>query len=113
MEFIKIASTISQFKSINTNISNVEDVYRNNLLLWFVNNSDTKETKDGKGIEIHNNTILNPENIIVSKTKKEFKISENDFIKDQLELLDSLNTKLLSFTEKKQLDIYKDHLNKK
>lgn len=110
---INTAPTLIKFTTINPDFSNIEEVYQNNLLLWFINNGDSVETKDGKGIEIHNNTVLNPENIVVLKTKRGFKITENDFIKSDLETLDNLNVNLLTFTEKKQFEFYKNYLKKK
>lgn len=110
---INTASTLIQFTTINPDFSNIEEVYQNNLLLWFINNGDSLETKDSKGIEIRNNTVLNPENIEVLKTKRGFKITENDFIKSDLETLENLNVNLLTFTEKKQFEFYKNYLKKK
>ena len=110
---INTTSTLIKFTTINSDFSNIEEVYQNNLLLWFINNSDSVETKDRKGIEIHNNTVLNPENIVVLKTKRGFKITEKDFIKSDLETLENLNVNLLTFLEKKQFEFYKNYLKKK
>jgi hypothetical protein len=107
---IEIASTKGQFSNIRPDFSNVKEVYQNNLLKWFIHESDYKGTKNGEGIKIHNNIIEHPENIVVSKTMKGFELSESDFINAELKCLERLILNELSFIESKKFESYKNYL---
>jgi hypothetical protein len=100
------------FKHIKPDFSNIDEVYINNLNVWYINFSDIRPTtKDGKDIEITNGILLNPDNVIISKTKGGFELTEIDFINYELKLLDQCNK--LNTIETKQFEYYKDYLNKK
>lgn len=102
----------SMFDHIEDN--NINEVYNNNLTLWYIKNSDIKQTtKDGKGIEIENHKILNLDNVILSKTKGGFELTEIDFIKDQLKKLSKLNSDALNIINEKKYTIYKSYLLEK
>jgi hypothetical protein len=100
------------FKHIKPDFSNIDEVYINNLNVWYINFSDIRPTtKDGKDIEITNGILLNPDNVIISKTKGGFELTEIDFINYELKLLNQCNK--LNTIETKQFEYYKDYLNKK
>jgi hypothetical protein len=100
------------FKHIKPDFNNIDEVYINNLNVWYINFSDiTPTTKDGKDIEITNGILLNPDNVIISKTKGGFELTEIDFINYELKLLNQCNN--LNTIETKQFEYYKDFLNKK
>jgi hypothetical protein len=102
----------SMFDHIEDN--NINEVYNNNLTLWYINNSDIKPTtKDGKGIEIENHKILNLDNVNLSKTKRGRELTEIDFIDDQLIKLSKMNFDALNIINKKNYKIYKSYLLEK
>ena len=107
------AKTKLHFTYLLPDFSNIDEVYTNNLNIWFLNNSENKETKDGKGIEILNGILLNPENIIFSKTKEGFELTEIDFINSELKSFEFLEFDKLNLIEQKQFKIYNEFLNKK
>ena len=110
LEYINTENIKFLFSFIKPDFSNLVEVYTNNLNLWFCNNSDEKTTKDGKGIEITNGILLNPDNIIFSKTKNGFELTEIDFINDQIKYINKLDFENLTFAEKKQFEAYKSFL---
>lgn len=100
------------FKHIKPDFTNIDEVYTNNLNVWYCNNSDIRPTtKDGKGIEVTNGILLNPDNVIISKTIGGFELTEIDFINSELKLLNECTN--LNPIETKQFEYYKDYLNKK
>lgn len=104
--------TIIAFSYIKPDFSNIDEVYTNNLNVWYCNNSDIRPTtKDGKGIEITNGILLNPDNVIISKKLCGFELTEIDFINSELKLLNECTN--LNPIETKQFEYYKDYLNKK
>lgn len=93
---------------------NVKKIYKENLFYWYYENSDIKPTtKDGNGIEIDNFKILNPDNVILSKTKRGRELTEIDFIDDQLIKLSKMNFDALDIIIKKNYTIYKSYLLEK
>lgn len=110
---IFFAITKLHFTYLLPDFNNIDEVYTNNLNIWFINNSENKETKDGKGVEISNGILLNPDNVIFSKTKDGFELTEMDFINSELKLLEFLDLDKLNLIEQKQLKFYNDFLNKK
>lgn len=113
LEYLNTENTKFLFSYIKTDFSNLDEVYQNNLNLWFCNNSDEKTTKDSKGIEITNGILLNPDNIIFSKTKNGFELTEIDFINNQIKDINKLDFESLTFAEKKQFEAYKSFLSNK
>lgn len=104
--------TIIAFSYIKPDFSNIDEVYTNNLNVWYCNNSDVRPTtKDGKGVEITNGILLNPDNVIISKKIGGFELTEIDFINSELKLLNECTN--LNPIETKQFEYYKDYLNKK
>jgi hypothetical protein len=110
LEYLNTENTKFLFSYIKPDFSNLDEVYQNNLNLWFCNNSDEKTTKDSKGIEITNGILLNPDNIIFSKTKNGFELTEIDFINNQIKDINKLDFESLTFAEKKQFEAYKSFL---
>lgn len=113
MKQIKIGTIVNGFKNINSDFTNVENIYNNNLLQYYINNSDKVTTVNGKGIEIVNTIILDPTNIVVSKTKQGFTLSENDFLKCEFENLNFIANEKLLFSEIKQFEVYKLYIETK
>ncbi len=113
LEYLNTENTKFLFSYIKPDFSNLDEVYQNNLNLWFCNNSDEKTTKDSKGVEITNGILLNPDNIIFSKTKNGFELTEIDFINDQIKYINKLDFESLTFAEKKQFETYKSFLSNK
>lgn len=114
LHYISIENTKQLFNCIKPDFSNIDEVYINNLNVWYCNISDIKPTtKDGKGIEITNGILLNPENVIISKTKEGFELTEIDFINSELKSFEFLEFDKLNLIEQKQFEYYKDYLNKK
>jgi len=110
LKHINTVNTKFLFSYIKPDFSNLDKVYQNNLNLWFCDNSDEKTTKDSKSIEMRNGILLNPDNIIFSKTKDGFELTEIDFINDQIKEINKLDFESLTFAEKKQFETYKSFL---
>lgn len=110
---IKKTNALLQFKRISPDYSNIDEVYTNNLNVWYAYNSDHKESKDSTEIVITNGVLENPDNFIFSKTKSGFELSEVDFIDSEFQKFESLDIEKLSLIEKKQYTFYTDFLNKK
>lgn len=108
---LKVLFILSSFNRIKPDRTNIKEVYRNNLLKWYMKNSDSVETKDGQEIDKTSHELINPNNIIVSKTKEGFNITERDFISYELRNLKSLDIETLKLSEKKQFQYYYDFLN--
>jgi len=108
-----IINTLLKFKYLEPEFNNIDEVYTNNLNVWYCYNSDHKESKDGTGIEITNGILKNPNNFIFSKTQQGFKLSEVDFIDAELKQFDFLETDKLTLVEQKQFRFYRQYLGKK
>jgi len=107
---IKEINAILQFQNINSDFGNISEVYNNNLLVWYIYESDSKESIDGSGIVITNGVLENPDNFIFSKTKDGFELSEVDFIDLELRKLSLLEYDKLGLIQRKQFDSYYNHL---
>jgi hypothetical protein len=107
----------AKFKKLKADFSNIDEVFTNNINIWYYFNSDSVTKKDGikkisSGTDTINNLfLLNPDNFIFSKTKQGFNLTENDFISLELKELNKIEN--LSFIEQKQFDFYKYYLLKK
>jgi hypothetical protein len=112
--FIKV-----KFTDIKPDKSNINEVYNNNINIWYYFNSDSVLKKDGtkkisSKLDTFNNVfLLNPTNFIFCKTQNGFKLTEIDFINSELKLCEELNFDKLSITENKQFEFYKNYLLEK
>lgn len=116
---LRLQSAKRSYQKIKPDAINIDEVYRNNLLLYYYSNSDYKKNKskvdsDGFQQNIVNDWINEPQNLEYCQTKDGFKITENDFLDFELERLEYyINEKELLLTEKKQYRFYKNFLLKK
>ena len=71
--FLNKILIVGKFKNLNSDFSNIVEVYINNLNIWYYFNSDSVTKKDGnkevnsKLDTINNVELLNPENFIFCK----------------------------------------------
>lgn len=104
----------AKFKNIKADKSNINEIYENNISIWYYFNSDKVKKKDGtkeinSKLDTINHVILkNPENFIFCKTKDGFSLTESDFINSELSIINTIEN--FSISEKKQFDFYKNYL---
>lgn len=106
---------LSKVKDLKPDFSNINEVFSNNINIWYYFQSDKVTKKDGSEVNskidtINNLFLLNPESFIFSKSKDGFELTEIDFIQDELKALESVIIDKLSISEKKQLLFYIDYL---
>ena len=107
LQFVKIKL---KFSSIKSNETNIAEVYENNLTLWYYENSDTKKNS---GTEIINRIIKNPKKLTFCRTIDGFKLTEDDFIEEELKLLNTLQERKLLRGDIKRMKIYRKWLEGK
>ena len=107
LQFVKIKL---KFSSIKSNETNIAEVYENNLTLWYYENSDTKKNS---GTEIINRIIKNPKKLTFCRTNDGFKLTEDDFIEEELKLLNTLQERKLLRGDIKRMKIYRKWLEGK
>jgi len=106
MDAIFLVNTKFHFTYLKPDFSNIIEVYNNNLNLWYLNNSDSKEVIDGTEIKINNGILENSDKIIFSKTKDGFELTEYDFINSEFQRFEYLEVNKLKLVEKKQYEYY-------
>lgn len=107
-----------RFTYLKPDFSNINDVYTNNITLWYFANSDHKKDNsepdtDGFKNNIVNDWINDLSKLEYSKTTKGFELTETDFIKAEFKRFELFEVDKLNLAEKKQFDFYTDFLNKK
>lgn len=107
-----------RFTYLKPDFSNINDVYINNITLWYFANSDHKKDNsetntDGFQNNIVNDWIKDLSKLEYSKTTKGFELTETDFIKAEFKRFELFEVNKLNLAEKKQFDFYTDFLNKK
>lgn len=108
-----------KFKTLESDYSNIEDVYKNNLNIWYYFNSDIVTKKDGtkeissKIDTINKVVLLNHDNFIFSKKHNGFELTEVDFINNEFKVFESLIVDKLNPIAKKQFDFYTMFLSEK
>jgi hypothetical protein len=113
LKVLREQNTVINFKSLEPDFSNIDEVYNNNLVYWQYYNSDVKRIKDSKENSIINGIIKNPDNLEYSKTKNGFELTEVDFIDFETNRLSNLDISSLNFSEQKQFNFYNAFLNTK
>jgi hypothetical protein len=108
----------AKFNRLKPDFSNIQEIYLNNINIWYYIESDAVSKKDltevnSKVDTINNVILLNPENFIFSKSSNGFVLSEFDFINSELSELENLEINKLKTVEKKQLEYYVNFLNSK
>lgn len=110
--FLSLVNTKLLFTNVNSDFSNVQEVYHNNLSVWYYNNSDNKSVPSEE-FEPVNGIAKDPDKLVYSQTKEGFKLTESDFISEQLSDLQKIDSVNLTLTEKKQLEAYRAYLIEK
>lgn len=109
----------SKFTTLEPDFNNIEDVYKNNLNIWYYFNSDIVTKKDGtkeinsKIDTINKVVLLNPDNFIFSKKHNGFELTEIDFINNEFKVFEPLIVDKLNPSAKKQFDFYTMFLSEK
>lgn len=111
--FIERLTLCIYIRKITT--TNIEDFYNEKLNLWYYRNSDSFESIDGTNAIIRNGAEFdNYYNFIFSKTQKGFVLDESDFIKSEIQYLNSIEFKAkLTYSQTKQFEMYLNLLESK
>ncbi|MFV5692053.1 hypothetical protein ACM55K_08515 [Flavobacterium sp. LT1R49] len=108
----------AKFTRIGFDCGNIDEIYNNNLNIWYYFQSDCVTKKDGntevnsKLDTINNVILLNPENFIFCKTQKGFSLTEVKFIEAERKSLLLIDVDKLSFSEQNQMQFYSEYLSK-
>lgn len=108
----------AKFTRIGFDCGNIDEIYNNNLNIWYYFQSDCVTKKDGntevnsKLDTINNVILLNPENFIFCKTQKGFPLTEVKFIEAERKSLLLIDVDKLSFSQQNQMQFYSEHLSK-
>lgn len=97
---------------INAEFSNLEEVYHNNLKVWYYRNSDKKEQVEEE-YRIVNLFSKDPDKLISSQMDNGIALTEEDFIEEEIKLLSILQFEELKRNEKKRLTSYINFLKDK
>ncbi|HLF51059.1 hypothetical protein [Flavobacterium sp.] len=109
----------ANFTRLNSDFDNIDEIYNNNINIWYYFQSDCVTKKDGnkevnsKLDTINNNILLNPDNFIFCKTQKGFPLTEVNFIDTEIKNLLLIDRDKLSFSEQNQIKFYSEYLSKK
>ncbi|KAF2343112.1 hypothetical protein [Flavobacterium tistrianum] len=105
-------SKINKFKGLKFTEENIEDIYRNNLLLYRYELSDIKYKNASDLIYNEFGLITNDEQL-ASYSSEGFSIQEKDFLESELQHLLAIDLKDLNYGEKQKFLIYKDYIELK
>jgi hypothetical protein len=112
--FMKHVTILTFIEKITPDKNSLEDVYANRLMMFYVDNSDSKQQTNDKGFVYNNGILQDVESINVSKISKGFELTEIDFITYELEYLKNyLEVEKLKISEKKQFEMYVNFLKSK
>lgn len=98
--------------------SNVYEVYKNNLLLWFYHESDKKKDnskldEDGFSGNIVNGWINNKLMLEFSRKKDGFELTESFYLETIKFYIKEFDIKTFDTETRKKIKIYKDYIDKK
>ena len=111
---MKHVTILAFIEKITLDKTSLEDVYANRLMMYYVDNSDTKEQTNNIGFVYNNGILEDAESISISKTTKGFELTEIDFITYELEYLENhFEVEKLKISEKKQFGMYVNFLKSK
>lgn len=79
----------AKLKNIKQDISNLEEVYKNNLNVWYYRNSENREPVDEE-FEIINYNSKDPDKLICSRMFDGITLTEEEFIEEEIQLLSTL-----------------------
>ncbi|MGM0934043.1 MAG: hypothetical protein ACQEWD_11420 [Bacteroidota bacterium] len=102
----------AKFQNINLQDNNLEDIYFNNLQVWYYRNSDKREPVSEE-FEPVNFVSKDPNKLICSKMNDGIPLTEKDFIEEEIQLMSKLKKESLKRNEDKRLIKYLEFLNVK
>lgn len=103
---------IDKFKDLKFTEENIEDLYRNNLLLYRYELSDVKY-KNPNDLVFNESGLVKSDEPLASYSSEGFSIQEKDFLESELQHLLSIDLKDLNYGEKQKFLIYKDYIELK
>jgi hypothetical protein len=109
-QLLKEAEAQAKFDKIKLDGSNLIEVYTGNLKVWYYRNSDEREPVNDE-FEIVNYQSKDPDKLICSKMHNGIRLTESDFVEEEIELLSVLKERLNDRYLNKARNIYLNYLN--